>query len=118
MVVLVKSTKEAPITHKDYLSIGSDEVFNALGTTKNGLTEDEAEIRLKKCGPNRLPREGIKVERIILRQFDPLILILLATVIISIFIGSAQQAYIIMIIIALSVSWWKNLRRRSQSRPL
>jgi Mg2+-importing ATPase len=105
MVVLTKSTKEAPITHKDYLSIGSDEVFNALGTTKNGLTEDEAEIRLRKYGPNRLPREGIKVERIILRQFDPLILILLATVIISIFIGSAQQAYIIMIIIALSVSF-------------
>ncbi len=99
----MKSTKEVLVTHRDYLALQPDEVFKALETTPDGLTEEEAARRLVKYGPNELPREGLNVGRIILRQFDPLVLILLVTAVISIFTGSAQQAYIIMIIIALSV---------------
>jgi len=60
----------------------------ALKTKKDGLSNEEAEARLKKFGPNELPREkALSALKIFLEQFKgPLILVLLIAALISLFI--------------------------------
>jgi P-type Ca2+ transporter type 2C len=60
-----------------------DEVFKKLQTSEKGLSETEAEDRLEKEGPNRLPEgKGLSRFEILLHQFkSPLIYILLVAAI-------------------------------------
>jgi len=81
-----------------------EEVFKVLDTKKEGLTEKEAEIRLKKYGYNKI-KEAKKISplKIFLQQFNSAVVyILIAALIISIFIGERIDAIVIGIILILN----------------
>ncbi|MCH8003735.1 MAG: cation-translocating P-type ATPase [Nanoarchaeota archaeon] len=78
-----------------------DEVFKELNTEKEGLTEREAEIRLKKYGFNEI-KEAKKISPLIIfiRQFRSIVIyILIFALIISIFLGETVDAIVIGIIV-------------------
>ncbi|MAE42915.1 ATPase [Candidatus Woesearchaeota archaeon] len=78
-----------------------EDVFKELKTNKEGLTEKQAEERLKKYGPNEIKQaKKISPIKIFLQQFNNiLIYILIAAVIISIFLGEKEDAIVIGIIV-------------------
>jgi len=73
----------------DFHSKSIEEVFKLVGSGADGLTEIEADKRLKQNGPNKLPE--IKKQSLIVRFFkqfkDIMIIILLAAAAASLFIG-------------------------------
>jgi Mg2+-importing ATPase len=100
----MSSTKEVQVTRTDYWTLQPAEVYEALKTSKDGLTQKEANERLKTYGPNELPRQGFSAFRILLRQFgNPLFVILLGATLVSFFVGAPEQALTILLMIALSV---------------
>ena len=84
-----------------------ENVLNEFQTDlNNGLSNDEAEIRLKKYGPNRL--KEAKRRPLILRIFDQfkdfLVIILIAAAVVSVFFGDGlKDAIIIMAILAVNM---------------
>lgn len=83
----------------DYWSKKEEEVLAGLETSRNGLTHEEAEARLKKYGYNALKKKS-KTLRIFLKQFkNPLIWILIVTTIISIAFGQLLNSIIILVMI-------------------
>lgn len=89
----------------------SDEVIEKLDSRKEGLNSEEAENRLFQLGENKF--EETKKESaltIFINQFrSPIIILLLATAVISYFVGSKQDFYIITIIILISntIGWYQ-----------
>jgi len=79
----------------------TEEVFRELKTSKQGLTEKEADIRLKKYGYNEIKQtKKISPIKIFLEQFhNILIYILIAAVIISVFLGEKEDAIVIGVIV-------------------
>ena len=77
-----------------------DETLELLGTSRHGISQEEAEGKLLEYGPNELT-EGKKksVAGMLLGQFkDLMILILLAAAIISGFIGDLTDTIVILVI--------------------
>lgn len=69
---------------KHYLH-SSEEVFTHVASSENGLTEQEAQVRLEKNGKNKL-EEGKKktmLKRVIEQLSDPMIIILIIAAIVS-----------------------------------
>jgi Ca2+-transporting ATPase len=81
-----------------------EEVFKELKTSKEGLSEKEAEARLKKYGYNEIKQaKKISPLKIFLSQFNNvLIYILIAAVIISIFLGERDDAIVIGILVIVN----------------
>lgn len=81
-------------------------VFQELATDKNGITDFEAMLRLKKFGFNRL--KNIKKTKLIVKflsQFkDVMVIILAAAALLAIFMGEPRDAMIILIIILINAS--------------
>jgi len=78
-----------------------DDVLKDLTTKKEGLTEKEADIRLKKYGLNEL-KEAKKISPLIIfiRQFQNIVIyILIFALIISLFLGEVVDAVVIGIIV-------------------
>jgi len=82
-----------------------DDVLNRLNSSKKGLTEEEAEKRLKEQGPNRLPREKrFRLGLFLLSQLkSPLIYILIIGGSISIAIEHNLDAIIIFAAVAVNI---------------
>lgn len=80
------------------------ETFELLGGRPSGLTDIEAEERLKTHGPNLLQEKKRKSAWLMfLRQFkDVMILILLAAAIVSGVIGDVKDTLVILIIVVLN----------------
>jgi|TARA_B100001971_G_C18260456_1_gene586300 Ca2+-transporting ATPase len=81
-----------------------EEIFKELNTKKEGLTEKEAEARLKKYGYNEI-KEAKKISplKIFLQQFNSAVVyILIAALIISLFVGERIDAIVIGIILILN----------------
>ena len=81
-----------------------DETLELLGTSRHGISQEEAEGKLLEYGPNELT-EGKKksVAGMLLGQFkDLMILILLAAAIISGFIGDLTDTIVILVIVVLN----------------
>lgn len=80
------------------------DIFNELETGKKGLSESQARERLDQFGPNELAgTSGKSIIKLIANQFlDIMILILLAAAVISILIGEASDAFVILIIVFLN----------------
>jgi Mg2+-importing ATPase len=75
-----------------------------LGTTPAGLTAEEATRRLGVHGPNALRVHGARPWRVLLRQLEnPLLLLLVAAALTSLVVGERVDALIILAIISLSV---------------
>ncbi|MBI4733997.1 MAG: HAD-IC family P-type ATPase, partial [Rubrobacteridae bacterium] len=81
-----------------------DEIFRKLETTIDGLSENEAELRLKKFGLNKLPEEEkTPTWIVILNQFkDPLIYILLIASIITVILRDYVDAAVIFGVVLLN----------------
>ena len=89
---------------QEYWSLDPDAVYDSLGTSNKGLAPEEAAKRLAQYGRNELPREKASWPRILLRQIDsPMSIILVIVAVVSAFLGQPEQALIILVIIALSV---------------
>ncbi|HHT38732.1 MAG TPA: HAD-IC family P-type ATPase [Mollicutes bacterium] len=80
-----------------------EDIFNQLDTTEKGLSNDEAETRLKKNGYNMLPKaKKESIIKMFLKQFlSPLIYVLAVAVIFSFLIGEIIDALFIIIVILL-----------------
>lgn len=86
-----------------YLSDIND-VFKELNTHREGLSSAEAQARLQKHGANELEgTSGKSIWKLIISQFtDVMILILLAAAAVSVLIGEASDALVILIIVVLN----------------
>lgn len=73
----------------------------SLETTASGLTQAEADRRIRKVGANVITeQEGVSVVRLLLRQYEsPLVLILIFGTFISLLVGDWMDAIIIMLIV-------------------
>jgi Mg2+-importing ATPase len=79
-------------------------VLERLGSTPAGLAADEASRRLGVQGPNALRSHGARPWRVLLRQVEnPLLLLLVAAAVVSLVVGERVDAVIILAIISLSV---------------
>ena len=83
-----------------------DEALQRLGSSANGLTTGEARARLRSVGPNEVAHEvrHTIVGEIISRSMNPLNLLLLTLATASYFIGDQRVAFVIAIMVLLSVS--------------
>lgn len=96
---------------KAFWSTEPAELLRRLRTTRDGLTSDEAADRLEQFGPNLLRRrERVSTLSLLLAQFrSPIILLLLIAAVLSIFLGEATDAVIIIAIIGVSglLGFWQ-----------
>ncbi len=88
----------------DWYRLGADETLDELGSTRQGLSEEEAERRLAEHGPNELVEAGVKSPwRILGEQFTSiLIIILIIAAAVSAFLGDYEDAIVIMAIVILN----------------
>ena len=80
------------------------ELFRDLSCTEQGLTGEEAATRLQQNGPNELRAEKQKsTVRIFLEQFaDFLVILLIAAAAVSIALGDAESAAVILAVITMN----------------
>jgi len=95
--------KIGDVLEEDFWSKKEEDVLDELGSSKEGISNEEAHLRIKKYGQNVLKKKKYKGLKIFLRQFkSPFLLILLITVIVSAFWGEIINAIIISSMILLS----------------
>ncbi|MFH0852406.1 MAG: HAD-IC family P-type ATPase [bacterium] len=89
---------------KDWHAITLDEIFSGLKCSREGLSGQEAAVRLKKFGPNTLPQEKPYSKiRLFLSQFNSsLMYILLVTVVISFSLGHYSDTVFIIIVLLIN----------------
>lgn len=94
-----KSTSD--MANYQWHSMSVQDILHTLKTSDEGLSHEEAQLRLEKYGFNELESESkISPWSIFLEQFkNVLIIILLIAVIISAFLGEAIDAIVIFIIV-------------------
>jgi P-type Mg2+ transporter len=94
----------ASLTLHSAATMETDAVVDALGSTPQGLSSQEAARRLEEVGPNALVSHGAQPLKILLNQFhNPLLILLISTAVVSAFVGEKTDAIIILTIIAMSV---------------
>jgi Mg2+-importing ATPase len=96
--------------HRDWIDVtgaailDADLVLRTLGTSRDGLTEDEAHIRLTRVGPNTVPEHRVTLVSIVGGQLrSPLLILLFATAVLSAVLGQQTNATIIVVILFASV---------------
>jgi len=99
--------QRADWTRLDLVSVATlpaEDVLARLGSSGRGLSEIEAGQRLIDVGPNALRSHSARPLAVLARQFrNPLLLLLLAAALTSIFVGERADALIIFLISGLSV---------------
>ena len=82
----------------------TDEVFEELNATKEGLTSDQVKKRLEEYGPNELEERGMRSPwSVLLGQFtDTMVIILIVAAVISFFLGETTDGIMILIIVVLN----------------
>ena len=88
----------------NYYQLSTKETVDTLKTDLNGLTQAEAEERLQRYGLNQLEeKKTVHPAQIFLRQCkDPIIMILLAAIIISLIVQELLDAGVIAAILVLN----------------
>ncbi len=81
-----------------------EQLYEQLGSRPQGLSQDEARLRLKKYGPNSLkPPQRARGLILFLSQFkSPLIWLLIGAAILSFLLGGRTDSIVIFIIVAFS----------------
>jgi Mg2+-importing ATPase len=94
------------MTTDSYWAQPEPELLAQLDATASGLTQAEAESRLRRFGENRIgSREGPAAWRLLLRQYEsPLVLILVFGALISALVREWADAAIILVIVAASTA--------------
>ena len=82
------------------------EVLQRLGSSASGLTTEEAQARLRSVGPNEVAGEArhTVLGEIISRSINPFNLLLLTLAAASYFVGDQRAAFVIAVMVLLSVS--------------
>jgi len=100
----------------------AQEVLETLQTSEQGLSESEAEARLEKYGPNKLPeQEAISKFKIILHQFtSPLIYILMVAAVVTLFLGEYIDTGVIVAVLLLNaaIGYFQEYRAETSVRAL
>ncbi|MBN2462006.1 MAG: cation-translocating P-type ATPase [Dehalococcoidia bacterium] len=88
-------------TNKNWHNLEISEVLASLSSDRNGLSNEEAQLRLAQCGPNELTeKDKTSAWRILLEQFKNfLIIILLVAVALSAVMGEVADAIVIFVIV-------------------
>jgi len=88
----------------EWYALKKEKLLDSLKSTEAGLSEEEAERRLKEYGPNELTtKEGISPLQIFLGQFkDIFVIMLLFAIIVSVAIGELVDAATIATIVILN----------------
>ena len=101
-------------TPERFWSRPAAELLAELGSGSGGLSAAEAQRRLAQAGPNSVaPGRELAVGRLLLRQFSsPLVLILVAGALISLFVADWIDAAAILVIVAGSalLGFWQEYR--------
>ncbi|MCM1983092.1 cation-translocating P-type ATPase [Lyngbya confervoides] len=84
----------------------ADVILKHLGSSPQGLSDAEAQMRLSQQGSNQLLRtQPPQVWRLILQQImAPLVLLLLGAVLVSLALGDFQEAVAILLIVVLNTA--------------
>lgn len=95
-----------PLIKKSWHAATIAEVFKELGSSKVGLSSEEAERRLTKYGPNILPEsEPFNRLEIFLNQFkSPFVWILLVATGVSLTLADYASAWVILAALAINIS--------------
>ncbi len=88
-----------------FYAMTEKELFEELGTSAEGLSAIEVTSRLKKYGPNELPKKKREsIWRIIMREvMDPIVLLLVVAIVASLFVGEVVDAVAIFVIILIDL---------------
>ncbi|GAA4456860.1 magnesium-translocating P-type ATPase [Rurimicrobium arvi] len=98
-----------PIDH--FWSLRAEEVIKTLESSENGLSDDEAENRLKQYGLNTFQKRSRSLTFVLLlQQFkSPISIMLIAAALLSMVLGDFSDAIIILFIIIISgmLGFWQ-----------
>src|ERR1700690_346332 len=96
-----KGSKDSESAPEAYWSLVTDQLLSTLKTSNKGLSQTEAEGRLKQYGLNALEEQHkVNAVGLFLNQFkSPLVLILIAATIISVFVGEWTDASIVLAVV-------------------
>lgn len=107
---------------KYWHTLTPEQTLQELGTTESGLSQAQAEERLRRFGPNKLPEQRPPTPlQIFFRQFNnPLIYVLLAAAVVAIGIGDFKDAAFIAIVLLLNagIGAYQEWRAEQSSRAL
>jgi Mg2+-importing ATPase len=85
-------------------TLPADEVLGRLESSADGLSDEQARVRLARVGANALRSHGARPLEVLLRQLrNPLLILLVAAALTSFAVGERTSALIIVAIICLSV---------------
>jgi P-type Mg2+ transporter len=91
-----------------------EEAVQAIGSSAQGLSADEAAARLRRYGPNTLEAEkSSRLGSLLLRQISsPIVIVLIAAAILSFVIGDTTDSIIILFIVIASgvLASWQEYR--------
>ena len=91
-------------TREDFWSIRPADVCQILGTSDQGLSDQEVQQRLRQFGYNELPRRGFSRTQLLLRQFkNPIFGLLIACAVVAGLFTQFGQSVAILTMIAISV---------------
>lgn len=87
-----------------YHDASIEEVCTTLKTSRTGISEKEAQFRLKRYGPNKLKEKKTASKlKIFLEQFkNPVVWVLIGATIVSLFFGEILQSAVILIIVLVN----------------
>ena len=94
----------SPVAAAAAAALPASDVLARLGSSAEGLPEDEAARRLRAVGPNAVRSHRARALPVLMNQLrSPLLVLLAATALASAFLGQASDAVIIGIILLASV---------------
>ncbi len=102
-------------------SLTGEEALKILGSSINGLSEEEAVIRLKKYGYNSIQDKKESLLSIFLRQFNnPLVYILLVAIGITFYMGDRIDSAIIGVIVLINglLGFFQEVKARASVESL
>jgi magnesium-transporting ATPase (P-type) len=105
-----------------WYQLDEKEVFRDLETSEEGLPGSEADKRLEKYGPNKLPEtEGISRLKILLHQFtSPLIYILIVAAVVTAFLSEYIDTGVIVAVLILNavIGYFQEYKAETSVRAL
>ncbi|MDQ0665341.1 Mg2+-importing ATPase [Arthrobacter ulcerisalmonis] len=85
-------------------SLSAAQTLERLGSSPDGLSEDEAAARLESLGPNAVRTHRANALAVLGRQFaSPILILLIVTAGLSLFLGDATNSIVIGVILLVSV---------------
>jgi Mg2+-importing ATPase len=94
-----------------FWSLSPQGLLGKLTSAASGLSQEEAQIRLRTFGPNLFkPRKPLTIFTLLLSQYkSPIILILICAALLSFFLGDHPDAIIILVIVLISglLAFWQ-----------